>query len=176
MQGETPEEFVRQLKFKHKFFGGCAEEEVLLKIRELCDIYKKQTESLQGRLSREEQRSSELEQQVQAISQEKESALQKACQSEEAYADKVQQLDHLMHSIESSKQDILQKVKGDAIQEAEKLQKESQALLRQKEVLTEEIKSSSYVLDTELGRIQTVVESLRKSAGKLSEPYAVETK
>lgn len=37
---ETPDEFVNQLTFKRKLFGGCGEENILLKMYQVCDVYK----------------------------------------------------------------------------------------------------------------------------------------
>lgn len=192
-QEETPEKFVQQLTFRHKLFGGCDEEEVLLQIRKLCDIYEKQMNILNDRLIQEEAHSSELEQQkheleeqMQVVIQKKEDALQEAGflriqveearRSEAAYADKIVKLEQLMESIEVTKRDILQKVKGDAIQEAERLQKENRELSEHKDALTDELKNSVCAVDTELAQTQAALESLRQRVRKLSEPYAVERK
>lgn len=192
-QEETPEKFVQQLTFRHKLFGGCDEEEVLLQIRKLCDIYEKQMKIRNDRLIQEEAHSSELEQQkheleeqMQVVIQKKEDALQEAGflrsqaeeahRSEAAYADKIVKLGHLMESIEVTKRDILQKVKGDAIKEAERLQKENRELSDQKDALTEELKNSMRTVDTELAQTQEALENLRQRVRKLSEPYAVESR
>lgn len=192
-QEETPEKFVQQLTFRHKLFGGCDEEEVLLQIRKLCDIYEKQMNILNDRLIQEEAHSSELEQQkheleeqMQVVIQKKEDALQEAGflriqveearRSEAAYADKIVKLEQLMESIEVTKRDILQKVKGDAIQEAERLQKENRELSEHKDALIDELKNSVCAVDTELAQTQAALESLRQRVRKLSEPYAVERK
>lgn len=211
----TAEEYVRQLTFKHKIFGGCDEEDVLLKIRELCDIYKKEVDSLEERLedtaqgdrnsrklkqryrelqqrnSELEQENSDLEEENQQLEQQlqevKGDSLQRAAQAQlkanndggsggEAYAQKIKQLENLMNSIEASKRDILRKTKWEAMQEAEKLKKETQELQQQKDALTEEVKSCSFMLDSELEQLQTGLEGLRRNARKLSDPYALETK
>lgn len=191
-QYTTAEEYIKQLEFKRKRVGGCDEEDVLLKMKELSGLFLVQVQSLQEQLAQSNQRAEELEEQL-AQSQQRGGELEEqlaktiresevargelarqrqhnreAAAQEETYGDKIQQLDNLLRTVEASKQDILQRAKADALQEAEQLRLESQTLRRQNGALADELKGSGLLLVSELEEIQKVIAALRGKVGTLS--------
>ncbi len=112
IQDKGAEEYIQQLKFKHKRFGGCDEEDVFVKIRELDRIYFQRTQALREQLEQSEKSVAELNEQLQRVRQEnqenqdnkapydlppKEVVVKNT--SGEDYTDKVRQLDSLLQSI-----------------------------------------------------------------------------
>ena len=51
-QSRTIEEFIKNLKFKKKAMGGCDEEDVLIKMKELNDIYREASQGMRDELEK----------------------------------------------------------------------------------------------------------------------------
>jgi len=186
IQDRTAEEYIRKLRFRRREIGGCDEEDVLLKMRGLRDIYRQQSESLQRDLETEEERGRELEEQLRKVSRERDAALgelarlraqaKSAVLPLETGADKPRPPEGLQRPAESPQPDALQKAGMDAARETQQLQQQARALRLQYESLTQALKSNSQLLASELDEILKIIFSLRGKVGMLSGVHAQDAK
>ena len=65
-QSRTIEEFIKNLKFKKKTMGGCDEEDVLLKMKELSDLYRETSQSMREELEKANSRVQEIQSELMA--------------------------------------------------------------------------------------------------------------
>lgn len=141
------EEYMSRLSFKKKRFGGYDEEDVLLKIKQLNDLYQKKIEVLEKQLVEKQPSNNEV----------KDEEEQKT-----TYDTQVAALNSLMASIEASKDEILQQTKANALREAEQIRREVLTLRRQKHALDDEISNTVKLVTSSLHEIMEKTDQLQK--------------
>lgn len=135
-------EYIRNLKFKKKTFG-CDEEDVLLKMKELSDLYEHELQRIQHCLQQAEAQS--LEMQVAAEAERK------------GYQEKIEQLNRRLTLFENSQKEIFRQTKELALKEAENIQQEMQELQQKKERMASEYHQTKSITVNRLKELSNLI-------------------
>ena len=186
---EKVEQYLKDLKFKRRVFGGVDEEHVLICIQELCDLYQEEQKRVpndknwkkmkgqlqQARKELEEQKevcaaleaeADRAKEQLRRLEQEKEKESSGAreqeitAQVQEEYARKVQELNDTMDSIQSIKKDTVVRAQVEAAQEAARLRRE---ILAKVEEQRQEAEAEILQLQRKIGELKQRREEARKA-------------
>ena len=155
---QTVEEYIRGLKLKRKSFGGCDEEDALLKINEISALYENEIADLNEQLLKSQNRINELE-----LKEKNNGNAEK-----EMFEERVKQMDRLMQDLNDSKNEIINHAKAESVKQIENLSKEIEALQRLKSALASEIKNQSVELMSQFEGLQSTMSHLHAQISKLT--------